>query len=121
MRERMVQKIESVRQAPEHIRLRYTLGAVSFCMIFIVGIWFLTLKESINGLSPAAKQKGGELQEVLSEVKKSTPAAPSLSDLKENNQPVTIDGNKPSADDFIENEITKQTTTRNLIPTEPSN
>lgn len=38
------QKIEEIRQKPEHIRLRYTWGAVSVCMVAVMTIWFISMK-----------------------------------------------------------------------------
>jgi len=37
-------KIEEIRQKPEHIRLRYVWALVTFSMIFVLLIWFFSLK-----------------------------------------------------------------------------
>ncbi|MCK4636039.1 MAG: hypothetical protein KAT32_04175 [Candidatus Moranbacteria bacterium] len=37
-------KIEEIRQKPEHIRLRYTWGMVSICMVAVMIIWFVSIK-----------------------------------------------------------------------------
>ncbi len=57
-------KIEEIRKQPEHIRMRYLLVCLSVSMFFIVGIWFLSLRESFGTVAqdiPAATQKGKEL------------------------------------------------------------
>lgn len=38
------QKIEEIRRKPEHVRLRYTWGAVSVCMVAVLTIWFVSIK-----------------------------------------------------------------------------
>jgi hypothetical protein len=38
------EKIEAIRQKPEHIRLRYVWLLVIFCMTFIFIIWIFSLK-----------------------------------------------------------------------------
>ncbi len=42
------QKIEEIRQKPEHIRLRYTWGAVSVCMVAVLMIWFISIKVNFS-------------------------------------------------------------------------
>jgi len=37
-------KIEEIRQKPEHIRLRYVWALVTISMIFVLLIWFFSLK-----------------------------------------------------------------------------
>lgn len=39
-------KIENIRSQPEHVRIRYVIGAVFVSMIFILIIWFAALKQS---------------------------------------------------------------------------
>ena len=37
-------KIEEIRRKPEHVRLRYVWVCVAISMVFVVGIWVLSLK-----------------------------------------------------------------------------
>ncbi|MDP3957294.1 MAG: hypothetical protein Q8Q10_02225 [bacterium] len=81
------EKIEWVREQPEHIRMRYVLGSLFVSMAFILGIWFLSLMESFQSIGqdvPAAALKGKGLlpQE----------GAPSLSGLLEQAAPLRVDG-----------------------------
>jgi len=40
----LTEKIENIRQKPEHIRLRYVWFLVVLCMTFILIIWIFSLK-----------------------------------------------------------------------------
>lgn len=42
-------KIEEIRQKPEHERIRYVWGMVSVSMIFIVFIWLFSFKSMFRG------------------------------------------------------------------------
>ena len=58
------EKLEHIREQPEHIRMRYVLGCLFVSMTFILGIWLLSLKESFKSIThdvPAATEKGKEL------------------------------------------------------------
>lgn len=58
------EKIEAVREQPEHIRMRYLLVWLSIFMFFITGIWLLSLKESFGTVAsalPAVSANGKEL------------------------------------------------------------
>ena len=81
------EKIEWIREQPEHIRMRYVFGCLAVSMAFIAGIWLLSLKESFRSIShdvPSAVEKGKGL----------LPGgqAPSLSDLMEQSAPLRVDG-----------------------------
>ena len=41
-------KIEEIRQQPEHIRIRYVWLSVAMVMIFIIAIWIFSLKVEFN-------------------------------------------------------------------------
>lgn len=43
------EKIEEIRQKPEHERVRYVWGAVAISMLFVVIIWIVSLKENFSG------------------------------------------------------------------------
>lgn len=44
------EKIESIRQKPEDIRMRYVFLCLFISMIFVVGIWMLSLQESFRNI-----------------------------------------------------------------------
>jgi hypothetical protein len=46
-----MQKIEKIREKPEHIRLRYVWLAVAISMFFILIIWFLSLRSGLGSSS----------------------------------------------------------------------
>ena len=57
-------KIEWIREQPEHIRKRYALLCLAVSMVFILGVWLLSLKSSFRNIGqdiPAAAEKGREL------------------------------------------------------------
>ena len=81
------EKIEWVREQPEHIRMRYVLGSLFVSMAFILGIWFLSLAESFQNIKqdvPTAALKGKELLP--------KEGVPSLSGLLEQAKPLGVDG-----------------------------
>ncbi len=58
------EKVEAIRRQPEVVRRRYVFLCVLVSMAFIVGIWFLSLRESFRSVStelPQAVEKGKEL------------------------------------------------------------
>lgn len=79
-------KIEWIRAQPEHIRMRYVLGYLFISMLFILGIWLLSLAENFQGMKkdiPAAALKGKELLP--------KEGVPSLSGLLEQSVPLRVD------------------------------
>lgn len=55
------EKIEWVREQPEHIRMRYVLGSLFVSMLFVLGIWLLSVTESFQSIKqdiPADVLKG---------------------------------------------------------------
>jgi hypothetical protein len=45
-------KINEIRQKPEHIRLRYVWAAVAVSMFFIVIVWLFSLQETFKNSAP---------------------------------------------------------------------
>jgi hypothetical protein len=60
-------KVESIREKPEHIRMRYAIGLALLCMVFVFIIWFLTIKQSFSGVSPETKSRVNEVTGTLRE------------------------------------------------------
>ena len=80
------EKIESIREQPEHIRMRYVVGCLVVSMLFIFGIWLLSVGESFQNISkgiPETASKGEAL------VPKDQ--VPSLNDLLEQATPLRVD------------------------------
>lgn len=90
------EKIEWVRRQPEHIRMRYVLGSLFVSMLFIFGIWLLSLVESFHNISkdvPAAALKGKELLP-KGEV-------PSLSGLLEQSSPLRVGQDQKTGQEYF--------------------
>lgn len=75
-------KIEEIRQKPEHIRMRYVWGMVAISMIFVISLWFLSIlsqkTDTSSNAVPAADetmqaigQSQQEIQDDVSGMKKS--------------------------------------------------
>lgn len=63
------EKIEEIRQKPEHIRLRYVWIGVTVSMIFILFIWFFSLKNSFQSI-PEENEQISELKNQLDSISK---------------------------------------------------
>lgn len=98
------EKIEWIREQPEHIRMRYVFGCLLVSMAFIVGIWLLSLKESFRSIGrdvPAAVEQGKEL----------LPGGetPSLNDLLEQAAPLRTDGqDEKTGQEYFEEQFRTQ-------------
>jgi len=91
-------KIEEIRQKPEHERLRYVWGSVAVCMFFVLVIWLLSVRISLQ--KTAAQSQGQPLPDIGKQLQDAkNAAAPSLNDI---NQLTTgtnnTDSNQPPAD-----------------------
>jgi hypothetical protein len=105
MLERFTKKIEQARQKPEHIRMRYALLLVFISMIFVVGIWFLSVKQGFSSFSPAAKERQKEAAAVLGGVEKpQSQSGRSLQSLLESEKTLRIQKNTATGKEFIENQ-----------------
>ncbi len=88
----LLEKIEEIRQKPEHIRLRYVWVMVAISMVFILFIWIMSLKanqamapspeagiltpelqESWKSQKESLKENQQQFQEMLEEAKKQVP------------------------------------------------
>ncbi|MCX6761533.1 MAG: hypothetical protein NTY33_01650 [Candidatus Moranbacteria bacterium] len=91
-------KLEEIRRKPEHIRLRYTYGAVVVSMLFILLLWFFSISDSIKKADVAKQQnvfddlqtQKKSLKDATTDVKKS------LDDLNANMQKPAPDTTQPS-------------------------
>lgn len=95
----LVEKIEAIRQEPEAVRMRYVVGSVSVAMIFVVGIWLLSVHESISTTAadlPQAIEQGK--QDMNS-------GAPSLNDLFEQSAPLRIEDKGVEGGQFFDQQV----------------
>jgi preprotein translocase subunit SecF len=71
------EKIEEVRQKPEHIRMRYVWFWLAVSMAFVVLIWIFSVKENFRSIN----FDGGQLPEIsnpLPEIKQELPSMESI-------------------------------------------
>ena len=105
---RIADKIVQIQEAPEHIRLRYTLVAVSICMVFVVGLWFLSLKQTLmRGPSAGAQQNTAAVTKTLEEQKQSNT---SLTELLKRDKSVEVKNNSVTGEEFLQRELQKERT-----------
>lgn len=114
MTERIARKIEEIRLQPEHVRLQYALGAVLVCMIFVLGVWILTLREGFLGVSAEMEEQDGTVENSISTVRQTLPTD-SLRTLQEQSESIRLNtGNANNADQFIEGELQRSTNNQNV-------
>lgn len=82
-------KIDEIRQKPEHIRLRYVMAMVAISMIFIIAIWIFSLKDSFQ----AAKSDSPNIE---SQFQGATESLPSIKDLMDKSSQSINEGIKAS-------------------------
>ncbi|MDO8424037.1 MAG: hypothetical protein Q7S54_00310 [bacterium] len=78
------EKVEYVRTQPEHIRMRYVVACLLISMVFIVGIWMLSLRENFGN---AAADLSFPKEKALLE----NSGVPSLQDLLKNSAPLQVE------------------------------
>ena len=97
------EKIDSIRQQPEHIRMRYVLGCLFVSMLFILGIWLLSVGESFRSISeetPSAALSGKALLP--------KDPVPSLSDLLEKATPLRVENQSAEGNtDYFDEQFQK--------------
>lgn len=109
MRDTLWEKIEAIRQEPEHVRRRYVYGCLVVSMAFIFGIWTLSLKESFRSVTddvPQAVEKGRELLPQT--------GTSSLSDLMEQAKPLAPSINEgQTGEEYFQGQLEKRAESRN--------
>ncbi|MFA6183916.1 MAG: hypothetical protein WC682_02320 [Parcubacteria group bacterium] len=45
----LIDKIEEIRQKPEHEKIRYVWAMVAICMFFVIFIWIFSVKSMFRG------------------------------------------------------------------------
>lgn len=100
MRETLWRKIEEIRREPEHIRQRYVLVCLVVSMIFILGIWLLSLKENFRSFSRTPLLGESEQDLLLKE------EPPSLQDLTDEFETLRVTGEEAlSGQELFEQQI----------------
>lgn len=97
------EKIEQIRQEPEHVRQRYVVISVSISMVFIVGIWLLSVGENVSKTAsdvPSAVEGGRSL----------VPKTPSLTELFGETAPLRLESDPVPGKQFLDQEITNRDT-----------
>ena len=106
------EKIEWVRQQPEHIRMRYVFGCLIVSMSFVIGIWLLSLKESFGNISRDVSNTAEKSKEQLPDVK-----IPALDSLLEKNAPLGANTNKgeeeKTGQEYFEEQFRSQSSEQN--------
>lgn len=80
-------RIETIRQKPEHIRMRYVLGSVFLSMLLISILWIFSIttsfqrqKESLPPISPETQNQPKQGQGMSGTPTNQSDIAPSLND-----------------------------------------
>ena len=94
--------IDHVRVQPESIRRRYLYGCVATTMVFIIGVWILSVHESFQSATVDTQAVGEQLSKTITKPSN----APSLSDLVEQGKSITVDSTPANLEsmDFFENQ-----------------
>lgn len=92
--------IDDVREQPEAVRRRYMYGCVTATMVFVVGIWLLSVSESFRSVAVEVP----ELQEQASQVLPK-PDTSTLSGLLEQGKTLRVDDKGAKSQDFFETEL----------------
>lgn len=67
--------IYDIQQKPYHIRVRYVVGAVSFCMVLVLTTWFIELHETFSsvrdtpGFAESASKEEVTSQSIVEEIR----------------------------------------------------
>lgn len=93
------EKIEAIRREPEQVRMRYVMLCVTVGMVFIVGLWLLSVHENI---AVTAK----DLPKTIEQGKKdlSGGSTPSLNDLFQQSAPLRIEEKSVNGSQFYNQE-----------------
>lgn len=96
------EKINAIRQEPEQVRRRYVVICVSVTMVFVVGIWLLSVSESVT-------RTAEDLPQALEQSKKEmTSGVPSLSDMLEQSSPLRIEDKGVEGTQFFNQEMSER-------------
>lgn len=92
------EKIEAIRKEPELIRRRYVMVCVSISMVFIIGIWLLSVSDTVTTTAE-------DLPKAMEQGKNMTGGVPSLNDLFEQSAPLRIETKAEQSNEFIKQQM----------------
>jgi hypothetical protein len=95
------EKIEQMREEPEHVRQRYVVIAVSVSMVFIIGIWLLSVGENVT-------QTASDIPKAVEGGKSLVPGTPSLNSLFGETAPLRLETDPVPGKQFLDEEITNR-------------
>jgi hypothetical protein len=105
-------KIEEVRRQPEAVRMRYALVCLAVSMLFVIGIWMLSVNESFHSVS-------GNVPQVFEKGKGLVPdETPSLGDMLKQASPLRVDnGKETTGQQFFDDQLkARNETTQEGVP-----
>lgn len=100
MRKYLWEKIERARQEPEHVRRRYVFICLAVSMLFIIGIWLLSLKEGLGTVSTGIPEVIKDGKQVIAPDNE-----PSLNELLNQSAPLRIENESQNGEDFFQTQL----------------
>lgn len=98
-------KIEAIRKEPEHVRMRYVFLCLAVSMIFIVGVWILSLSESLHSVT---KNTSGVIETGRASVPENN--VPSLNDLFNRADTLQVEGKETTGEEFFQSQVESKNT-----------
>lgn len=98
------EKIEAVRGESEQVRMRYVMICVSVSMVFIIGIWLLSVSENVSTATD-------DFPQTMEQGKNTTGGAPSLNDLFEQSAPLRIEDKSTEGGAFFDQQLNNRENT----------
>lgn len=92
-------KIEEIRAEPEHVRIRYVIGAVVISMLFVIIIWIASIKQTFQDFDRRTEDiQPFEATELLEEFNQTQ------EEVKQSLEEV-LENTAPASDEFSEESI----------------
>lgn len=91
-------KIEEIRRQPEAVRMRYAMIGVSVSMVFIFGIWLLSVQDGVSTVAEEVPAALGNNNGLIG-------SSPSLNDLFEQAAPLRIDKETVDGSEFFNQQL----------------
>ncbi|MDD5397055.1 MAG: hypothetical protein PHW24_03270 [Candidatus Moranbacteria bacterium] len=72
----IAEKIEEIRLQPEHVRMRWVWGSVTFCMLIIFAIWIFSISAMFRNQKNVTEQAsdGSGIAQQLKDLQSQTPS-----------------------------------------------
>lgn len=97
--------IDEIREKPEGIRRRYMFGYVAVTMFLVLGIWLISLRESLDSVGKMGADAERIKNQAAQQVLPGPAGARSLSDLLKDDEQLNAGNPAVSAEDFFGSEI----------------